>query len=47
MQYHPETSCGSAKFTIRNQATANLYNYTPYAPNAAVPAPTASGPGGA
>ena len=41
MQYHPETSCGSAKFTIRNQATANLYNYTPYAPNAAVPAGSA------
>lgn len=30
-----ETGCGSAPVTIKNQATASLYNYTPYQPNAA------------
>ncbi|GAB3119326.1 hypothetical protein [Glaciibacter psychrotolerans] len=34
--FHPNATCGSAPVTIRNQATANLYNYTPYQPNAAV-----------
>lgn len=33
--YHPNSSCGSSPVNIRNQATANLYNYTPYQPNAA------------
>ncbi len=33
--YHPMVSCGSSPVRIRNQATANLYNYTPYQPNAA------------
>ena len=33
--YHPKDSCGTAKVTIKNQATAGLYNYTPYTPNAA------------
>ncbi|MFC6354796.1 hypothetical protein [Luethyella okanaganae] len=33
--YHPNASCGSSIVNIRNQATANLYNYTPYQPNAA------------
>ncbi len=35
VQYHPNASCGSTVVNIRNQATANLYNYTPYQPNAA------------
>ncbi len=30
-----ESGCGSAPVTIKNQATAALYNYTPYQPNAA------------
>lgn len=33
--FNPNTSCGSAPVYIRNQATASLYNYTPYQPNAA------------
>ncbi|MFH8250734.1 LGFP repeat-containing protein [Microbacterium sp. B2969] len=33
--YSPTASCGSSIVNIRNQATANLYNYTPYQPNAA------------
>lgn len=33
--YHPNAACGSTPVQIRNQATANLYNYTPYQPNAA------------
>ncbi|WP_237739287.1 hypothetical protein [Microbacterium yannicii] len=35
--YHPEASrnCGSARVYIENQATAGLYIYTPYTPNAA------------
>jgi hypothetical protein len=33
--YNPNGSCGSAQVNIVNQATANLYNYTPYVPNAA------------
>lgn len=32
--YSPDPSCGSALVRIRNQATANLYNYTPYQPTA-------------
>ncbi|MFD1712863.1 hypothetical protein ACFSBZ_00115 [Amnibacterium flavum] len=31
--YNPEASCGSGPVEIRNQATANLYLYTPYQPN--------------
>ncbi|GAA2039966.1 hypothetical protein GCM10009819_26570 [Agromyces tropicus] len=34
--YHPDASCGATVVRIRNQATANLYNYTPYQPNDAV-----------
>jgi len=30
-----ESGCGGAKVTIKNTATASLYNYTPYQPNAA------------
>jgi hypothetical protein len=33
IQYHPDAACGSSEVTILNQATANLYNYTPYQPN--------------
>ncbi|GGF14116.1 carbohydrate binding domain-containing protein [Subtercola lobariae] len=33
--YNPSVSCGSAPVYIQNQATANLYIYTPYQPNAA------------
>lgn len=35
VQYHPNTSCGRGAVYIENQATANLYYYTPYQPNAA------------
>ncbi|MCY7287258.1 MAG: hypothetical protein LH624_03155 [Cryobacterium sp.] len=35
VQFHPKAACGSTTVNIRNQATANLYNYTPYQPNAA------------
>lgn len=33
--FNPDSSCGSSPVNIRNQATANLYNYTPYQPNRA------------
>ena len=33
--YHPNAACGARTVTIRNNATAALYNYTPYTPNAA------------
>lgn len=33
--YHPNTACGKKSVYIENQATANLYIYTPYTPNAA------------
>lgn len=35
IQYSPDASCGSASVYIQNQATASLYNYTPYTPNKA------------
>lgn len=35
IQYHPNTACGSSSVFIANQATAGLYTYTPYQPNAA------------
>lgn len=35
VRYNPKTSCGSSRVFIRNQATASLYNYTPYQPNKA------------
>jgi len=31
--YNPTHSCGSSTVYIQNQATAGLYNYTPYQPN--------------
>lgn len=33
--FHPNDACGSASVAIRNNATAALYNYTPYVPNSA------------
>lgn len=35
IQYNPSTSCGGSYVNIKNQATAGLYNYTPYQPNKA------------
>lgn len=35
IQYNPNSGCGSSSVFIQNQATANLYIYTPYQPNAA------------
>ena len=35
MRYNPKSSCGTTSFELKNQATANLYYYTPYTPNAA------------
>ncbi|WP_146069466.1 hypothetical protein [Cryobacterium sp. Y11] len=32
--FNPTTECGATPVDIANQATANLYNYTPYQPNA-------------
>ncbi|SFD94559.1 hypothetical protein [Blastococcus tunisiensis] len=33
--WHPNLACGAAPVYIQNQATAGLYNYTPYQPNSA------------
>ncbi len=33
--YHPNPGCGSTRIFIENRATAALYQYTPYQPNAA------------
>jgi hypothetical protein len=35
IQYHPSTACGGSNIFLQNQATAGLYNYTPYQPNGA------------
>ena len=35
IQYHPNTGCGTKSVLVRNRATAALYYYTPYTPNAA------------
>ena len=35
VRYHPNTACGTVPVYIQNQATAGLYNYTPYTPNRA------------
>lgn len=35
IQFNPDTGCGSTQVYIQNYATAALYNYTPYQPNAA------------
>ncbi|MFP5417143.1 MAG: LGFP repeat-containing protein [Actinomycetes bacterium] len=42
--YNPEPACGAASVFIQNQATAGLYNYTPFVPNqAALDAVSATG----
>ncbi len=33
--WHPNSACGASTFAVQNYATAALYNYTPYRPNAA------------
>lgn len=33
VQYNPNAACGGSNIYIENQATAGLYNYTPYQPN--------------
>lgn len=37
INYHPDASrnCGKKSFTLKSQATANLYYYTPFTPNQA------------
>jgi len=35
VRLHPNAACGTSAVYIRNQATASLYNYTPYQPNGA------------
>lgn len=35
IQYHPNIGCGTGPVTVKNRATAALYYYTPYQPNAA------------
>lgn len=35
VRIHPNAACGATSVYIRNSATAGLYNYTPYQPNAA------------
>ncbi len=35
VRFHPNAACGSSAVLIENQATAGLYNHTPYQPNAA------------
>jgi hypothetical protein len=35
IQYNPNAGCGTQRVYVQNQATANLYYYTPYVPNAA------------
>ena len=46
VQFHPDAACGATPIEIRNQATANLYNYTPYQPNdAALANPSEEGDG--
>ncbi|MFV0374966.1 SH3 domain-containing protein [Microbacterium sp.] len=44
IKWHPNNACGSSRVYIQNQATANLYIYTPYRANvAALAAGWASG----
>ncbi|KRE26165.1 hypothetical protein [Agromyces sp. Soil535] len=43
--YHPDAACGASPVEIRNQATANLYNYTPYQPSAVTLADPDTGDG--
>jgi hypothetical protein len=41
--FNPDAACGASTVRIRNQATANLYNYTPYQPNDALIADPSGG----
>lgn len=34
VRFHPNAACGTSPVLIQNAATAGLYNYTPYQPNA-------------
>ena len=34
LAYSPDSACGTGELTVANQATAGLYDYTPYQPNA-------------
>ena len=44
--WHPDGACGTSQVYIENQATAGLYNYTPYRPNqAALDNPYGTGDG--
>ena len=44
VSFNPDSACGSSEVDITNQATANLYNYTPYQPNeAAIADPAGEG----
>ena len=43
--FHPDAACGASTVAIANQATANLYNYTPYQPNTAAVADPEVGDG--
>lgn len=45
VQYNPDAACGASPVDIRNQATANLYNYTPYQPSDATLADPDTGDG--
>jgi uncharacterized protein YgiM (DUF1202 family) len=46
IKWHPSTECGTSRVYIQNQATANLYIYTPYRANvAALAAGTSTGDG--
>lgn len=46
IQYNPDESCSGTKVYIENDATAMLYNYTPYQPNTAALEGLADGTGG-
>lgn len=35
VNWHPNGACGASSFVINTQATAGLYNFTPYRPNSA------------
>ncbi len=35
IKYNPDANCGGSNVFLQNQATAGLYNYTPYQPNQA------------
>jgi hypothetical protein len=47
IQYNPDPDCGASPVTVRSQATAGLYYYTPYQPDSDVLAGTDDAPCGA